>query len=72
MAFWGGRCGTSGWRLRSISHEDRLVQVDITGAGHPYQVEEAFERSASWRGLERGAWCFLDSGGKSTVLRDEV
>ena len=30
MAFWGGRCGTPGWRLRSISHEDYLVRIDMT------------------------------------------
>ena len=30
MVFWGGCCGIPGWRLRSISHEDCLVQVDVT------------------------------------------
>ena len=29
MVFWSGCCGTPGWRLRRISHEDCLVQVDM-------------------------------------------
>jgi len=29
MVFWGGCCGIPGWRLRSISHEDCLVRIDM-------------------------------------------
>ena len=30
MAFWDNCCGIPGWRLRSISHEDCFMRVDMT------------------------------------------
>ena len=29
MVFWGGCCGIPGWCLRSVSHENCLVRIDM-------------------------------------------